>query len=53
MTEAEDGEWVAALIEQIEWYDETFTRTGRFMPDDFEAYQEEFRLWKAREEERR
>lgn len=53
MTEAEESDWFAAIAEQIEWFDETFTRMGRLMPDDFEAYQEEFRLWKAREEERR
>lgn len=51
MTEAEDGEWVAALIEQIEWFDETFTRTGRPMPESIEAYQDEFRLWKERKGE--
>lgn len=51
MTAAEESDWFAAIAEQIEWYDETFTRTGRLMPEDFEAYQEEFRQWKARKEE--
>ncbi|MCZ8088707.1 MAG: hypothetical protein O9247_01235 [Rhodobacteraceae bacterium] len=51
MTAAEESDWFAAIAKQIEWYDETFTRTGRLMPDDFEAYQEEFRQWKARKEE--
>lgn len=53
MTAEEEGDWFAAIAEQIEWYDETFTRTGRLMPDDFEVYQEEFRQWKARKEEGR
>ena len=50
MTAAQESDWFAAIAKQIEWYDETFTRTGRLMPDDLEAYQEEFRQWKARKE---
>lgn len=53
MTAAEESDCFAAIAEQIEWYYETLTRTGRLMPDDFEVYQEEFRLWKARKEEAR
>lgn len=53
MTAAEENDWFAAIAEQIEWYDETFRRTGRPMPDSFEECQQEFFLWKARKEEGR
>ena len=33
MTAAEESDWFAAIAEQIEWYDETFTSTGRLATD--------------------
>lgn len=43
----------ASFSDHDEWYDETFRRTGRPMPDSFEECQQEFFLWKARKEEGR
>jgi hypothetical protein len=48
--DGKDQEWVAALIEEIEWYDETFNKTGRPFPDTLEEYREEFYQWKANKE---
>lgn len=46
----EDKEWVAALMVEMEWYDETFIKTGRPYPDTLEEYQNEFYELKANKE---
>lgn len=46
----EDKEWVAALMVEMEWYDEAFIKTGRPYPDTLEEYREEFYQWKANKE---
>lgn len=51
MSDSDQNVRSAAYSDYDEWYDETFRRTGRPMPDSFDECQEEFFLWKARKEE--
>ena len=36
MSDSDHNAWLSAVADYDEWYDETFRRTGRPMPDSFE-----------------